>query len=928
MGVRLMTQKRITGDMLDIATHRDGGRMGLVIPDSDNDGSLRPVFSGSLGSAPTFDGILLSIIGSGDVGTAKFTYQLSVDGSWAQAQGREVISSGSWGTETTIHDNSTYAWGSSSHNPMGGIVQASNRKLIATFSYDDNDGDAYSSIGVCTSPNGGVTWTEVDELLTDASADLTAGKPIRLLNDRLLFTISSGSTVYVKASDDDGSTWSTISTVSGYTHLRAIAELPNGNLIGAYVDSGTSFKSVVSTDGGITWGGDVSIVTPTTLYYGFDLLVLQNGDVLFAYADNASPDLIQAHKSTDGGASWAAATDPLSPTSYDLSDPQLFMDIDGRAYCVATRDNSGDDEIAIGYSDDNGGTWTYSEGTTLASDAGEDVSNPSVCVFDGHSTICICLQTDSGDNLLKAYFSGGWENYNGSTNECPCAIGLDDMYISGSAKVRWEGGAGIALDTYTADVIYDYAAENIVDYDSPGRPWRTATDDISIEDVSVGDVTTDGVELITNGDCELDSDWGSYGTPTTEERSLTQANGGTYSRRFTVDAAEEGTQSGVFTTTTGTPYKISIYIYPDDTTTAHVKVLEGDGVGLIAEENFTSLTQDAWNLCEYAYTETSGGASARIIVTSPVGQTTGTWYVDDLSVKEASPPCYTKWDLTAYDHHSINGVAFFGCNVRTLTFEAHASDSWGSPTIEETVSFDIANGTSSISGSPSSNVIPVSSAWAANHKDHALAGKYFRATAGTDDGVTWKIEDNVGTNIFLDIDAATNLADTDTFAVFGSSAVAFFSAATIRYIRASVPTQETANDCYQIGTMVPFGSSDLAYGWRVGYTRPVTSGVTILDAPSGALYPVISRNSRMEWGLSYPAQDLDGDVLEALKYALGHCMVLVPDDDAGTPTPHLVYLLGDIEQGHTGHTLYDVSITLIEQPSPEVEDYVSMVGGS
>lgn len=134
--------------------------------------------------------------------------------------------------------------------------------------------------------------------------------------------------------------------------------------------------------------------------------------------------------------------------------------------------------------------------------------------------------------------------------------------------------------------------------------------------------------LITNGDMELDSDWASFGTPTANVRSSTYKHSGTYSRGFTVDAADEGIVSAVFTTVTGADYSWSLWVYPSGTS-VRVIIGRGDDVGASFDQTFTGLTSNAWNYISGSYTEASGGASAKLWVRSPAGVSSATWYVDD-----------------------------------------------------------------------------------------------------------------------------------------------------------------------------------------------------------------------------------------------------------------------------------------------------------
>ena len=141
--------------------------------------------------------------------------------------------------------------------------------------------------------------------------------------------------------------------------------------------------------------------------------------------------------------------------------------------------------------------------------------------------------------------------------------------------------------------------------------------------------------LVVNGTMELDANWSDVGTPTTNERSSEQANSGTYSRKFTVDAIAEGIKSDTYTTVAGTTYTVVLYIYPDDSTTATVKVRRGDDGAFAKTENVTGMTQDAWNEVTFTVTDSTGGSGAYIQVASGA-LNSGTWYVDDVDVQDTA----------------------------------------------------------------------------------------------------------------------------------------------------------------------------------------------------------------------------------------------------------------------------------------------------
>jgi hypothetical protein len=70
---------------------------------------------------------------------------------------------------------------------------------------------------------------------------------------------------------------------------------------------------------------------------------------------------------------------------------------------------------------------------------------------------------------------------------------------------------------------------------------------------------------ITNGDMELDSDWDDSGSPTTNERSIEQVHGGTYSRKIVADADEEGIEQAIpfIGLTANTWFEFIAWIYID-----------------------------------------------------------------------------------------------------------------------------------------------------------------------------------------------------------------------------------------------------------------------------------------------------------------------------------------------------------------------------
>uniref|UniRef100_A0A6H1Z6K4 Putative pectate lyase n=1 Tax=viral metagenome TaxID=1070528 RepID=A0A6H1Z6K4_9ZZZZ len=141
-------------------------------------------------------------------------------------------------------------------------------------------------------------------------------------------------------------------------------------------------------------------------------------------------------------------------------------------------------------------------------------------------------------------------------------------------------------------------------------------------------------ELIANGTMEADSNWANQGSPTTNERSSTQAHGGTYSRRFISDAAYEGIRSDAFTTTNNMVLTYSLWVYPDSQYT-NVHIVAGTAASYCVQRYINNLSANQWNNITGTCTDTTaGGAGARIRVESAT--TTQTIYVDDVSVTKST----------------------------------------------------------------------------------------------------------------------------------------------------------------------------------------------------------------------------------------------------------------------------------------------------
>lgn len=266
--------------------------------------------------------------------------------------------------------------------------------------------------------------------------------------------------------------------------------------------------------------------------------------------------------------------------------------------------------------------------------------------------------------------------------------------------------------------------------------------------------------------------------------------------------------------------------------------------------------------------------------------------------------CSIVINLGANVRHQVDAVAFFGCNIRTLSFQMNATDSWGSPSIDESVSFDIATGTiDAVNG----NYIQDTSLLA-DYKDHKLQGKYFRPTSGADSGLTWEIKDNIGNYIILDTAAAHNLAGTDTFAIFQKHISKTFTAGIYQYIRIHITAQETAEGYYQIGEAIIGNATELSLGYETGFKLIRDQNISILTTPKGGIIAIPKGDARNQFQLTWKAtEDTRLEILAIMDYLRGKNFVLIPDS-TDLKDCSLLKTTGPINQTQRFMDYYDISV--------------------
>ena len=270
--------------------------------------------------------------------------------------------------------------------------------------------------------------------------------------------------------------------------------------------------------------------------------------------------------------------------------------------------------------------------------------------------------------------------------------------------------------------------------------------------------------------------------------------------------------------------------------------------------------------------------------------------------------CAIVIDLGANQRFYADGVGFFGCNFRTADFQMNDTDSWGSPSVDEAISFDVNSGAiDSVSG----NYLKDTSLLA-SYKDHELRGKFLRMTNGLNDGQTWIIEDNAEEYIKLLATAANSLAATDTFIIYQSKVAKTFTGGPYRFIKIDINSQQTPNSYYQIGTMVAGRTITLTHGWQVGYNKDNLYDVNLLRSPHGGLFPVKGADKRIKWTLNWRnEEDATQEVIALCDYLEGKNLCLIPDSGVLTDV-YLTKFIGDIQAEHDMLNRFNFQIGLEE----------------
>ncbi len=265
-------------------------------------------------------------------------------------------------------------------------VIASNGDTLYVVWEDDRDGN--SEIYYKRSTDSGLSW-EPDKRLTDNSNYSTSpslaisGLVVRVVwsDDR-----DGNSEIYIKQSDDGGSTWGADTRVTNDAYASDYPSVAiEGSIIHvvwADLRNATSTDDYEiyykrSTDGGVTWEPDIRL-TNNPSYSGYPGVVVSGSVVHVVWEDDrdGSGD-IYYKRSADGGLTWGADT-PLTNDPADSWDPYISVN-DSVVHITWEDDRNGSSNYEIYYkhSTDGGITWGADTRLTNALNVSE---YPSIAV--------------------------------------------------------------------------------------------------------------------------------------------------------------------------------------------------------------------------------------------------------------------------------------------------------------------------------------------------------------------------------------------------------------------------------------------------------------------------------------------------------------------------------------------------------------------
>ena len=169
------------------------------------------------------------------------------------------------------------------------VIDPSNPRVIYCAAYDTtvSDDTSVEHLGFARSPDGGTTWTQINDSLASLRLNFIYLDPGPSVLYATVWT-SSGSLAYRSA--DSGASWASFASGATVQNLAQLQVSPHDS----DVLVGRCWQGICSTrDGGITWTQAVTFSESSQGYA--DVAYTSNPNIVYA-----SSKLLKVYKSTDG----------------------------------------------------------------------------------------------------------------------------------------------------------------------------------------------------------------------------------------------------------------------------------------------------------------------------------------------------------------------------------------------------------------------------------------------------------------------------------------------------------------------------------------------------------------------------------------------------------------------------------------------------
>lgn len=233
------------------------------------------------------------------------------------------------------------------------------------------------------------------------------------------------------------------------------------------------------------------------------------------------------------------------------------------------------------------------------------------------------------------------------------------------------------------------------------------------------------------------------------------------------------------------------------------------------------------------------------------------------------------------DVWTLDTVALFGTNFRTATWQMHASDSWGSPSMSATLDATLAAVTIGTAGAgyiKASNGLP----WRSGQWRSRVGRKFYVAAGGS----TYEITDNTRDTLLVrgvDLTAATGTAY-----IFGDRmALRLGRSATFAFGRLLVSSQDTAEGYYQVGALYIGERLDTETPYASGFVAEVGDPAVLTVSDEGRRLGYERGPTPERWRIAYdpaskPEETVVDDLEDLWRSIPGsrHPVVVWPDHNA------------------------------------------------